>query len=81
MVSEFRVMQGFQRVFHVFSVAKLNFATAILVHIRVDDISGLAHKVFQVLPTAAARQVGYFHAEFTAFCARLAGSIEAICED
>jgi len=61
---ELSVVHGLDGIQHVISVRKIHHAVSALLHIGEDNISGLAHEVLQVLPTATAGEVGHNHSEF-----------------
>jgi hypothetical protein len=62
-VAELGIVHLAQRVLHVASVGELHHATALAVHVGVDHVACLAHKILEVLPAARLGQAGNDHAE------------------
>mmetsp|Transcript_14691 Transcript_14691/g.29793 ORF Transcript_14691/g.29793 Transcript_14691/m.29793 type:complete len:267 (-) Transcript_14691:17-817(-) len=62
---ELSVIKSFNGILHILAVGKFNYTlTRVAVNVGVNNISHLAHKIFQILPTATARKVSNNHTIF-----------------
>ena len=74
MGSKLGVVQILQCILHVIVANKLDDTSAVLEHVSIADIAGLAHVVLEVLPAAGGRQASDDAAVVRATCGRTRAS-------